>query len=150
MFFSPYYPIPLLYRGRLAVTVHDMSHRLVPEIISDPQKRIYAQIMFRALRQRASVIFTVSDFSRSELLRLTAGPREDNIFLTRLGISTEWYGASQLPPVRSRPCLVCVGSIKPYKNLGRLVEAFLKVKNRIPHDSGNRWAKRGIDYRRIG
>ena len=54
--------------------------------------------------------------------------------MTRLGISAEWYGASQLPPVRSRPCLVYVGSIKPYKNLGRLVEAFLKVKNRIPHD----------------
>src|SRR6266702_5524183 len=64
MFFSPYYPIPLLYRGRLAVTVHDMSHRVVPEIISDPKKRIYAKIMFRALRKRASVIFTVSNFSK--------------------------------------------------------------------------------------
>jgi glycosyltransferase involved in cell wall biosynthesis len=134
LFFSPYYPIPLLYRGRLAVTVHDLSHRVVPEIIGDPHKRIYAQTMFRALRKRASIIFTVSDFSKSELLRLTSGPRDDNIILTPLGISTEWDGASQLPPVRSRPCLVYVGNIKPYKNLGRLVEAFLKVKNRIPHD----------------
>lgn len=134
LFFSPYYPIPLFYRGRLAVTVHDLSHRVVPEIIGDPQKRIYAQTMFRALRQRASVIFTVSNFSKSELLRLTTGPREDNIVLTHLGISPEWYEAAQLPPVRSRPCLIYVGNIKPYKNLGRLVEAFLTIKDRIPHD----------------
>jgi glycosyltransferase involved in cell wall biosynthesis len=39
-----------------------------------------------------------------------------------------------LPPVRSRPYLVYVGNIKPYKNLGRLVEAFLKIKDRVPHD----------------
>jgi glycosyltransferase involved in cell wall biosynthesis len=134
LFFSPYYPIPLLYRGRLAVTVHDLSHRVVPEIIDDHQKRIYAQIMFRALRKRSSVIFTVSDFSKSELLRLTTGQREDNIILTPLGISAEWYGAAQLLSVRSRPYLIYVGNIKPYKNLGRLVEAFLKIKDRIPHD----------------
>lgn len=134
MFFSPYYPIPLLYRGRLAVTVHDLSHRVVPEIIGDPKKRIYAKTMFRALRKRASVIFTVSNFSKSELLRLTTGPREDNIIPTHLGISAEWYGAAQLPRIHSRPYFVYVGNIKPYKNLGRLVEAFLKIKDRVPQD----------------
>lgn len=134
LFFSPYYPIPLLYRGRLAVTVHDLSHRIVPEIIGDSKKRIYAKTMFRALRKRASVIFTVSNFSKSELLRLTTGPREDNIIPTHLGISAEWYGAGQLPRIHSRPYFVYVGNIKPYKNLGRLVEAFLKIKERIPQD----------------
>jgi glycosyltransferase involved in cell wall biosynthesis len=134
LFFSPYYPIPLLYRGRLAVTVHDLSHRIVPEIIGDPKKRIYAKTMFRALRKRASVIFTVSKFSKSELLRLTTGPREDNIIPTHLGISAEWYGAAQLPRIHSRPYFVYVGNIKPYKNLGRLVEAFVKIKDRIPQD----------------
>ena len=134
LFFSPYYPIPLLYRGRLAVTVHDLSHRIVPEIIGDSKKRIYAKTMFRTLRKRASVIFTVSNFSKSELLRLTTGPREDNIIPTHLGISAEWYGAAQLPRIHSRPYFVYVGNIKPYKNLGRLVEAFLKIKERVPQD----------------
>jgi len=134
LFFSPYYTIPLLYRGRLAVTVHDMSHLVVAEIVGNPRKRLYAQTMFRALRKRASVIFTVSSFSKDELLRLTTGPREDNILPTHLGISAEWYGAAQLPAVRSRPYFVYVGNIKPYKNLGRLVEAFLQIRDRVPHD----------------
>lgn len=134
LFFSPYYSIPLLYRGRLAVTVHDLSHRVIPEIIGDPKKNIYAKTMFRALRKRASVIFTVSNFSKSELLRLTTGPHEDNIIPTHLGISAEWYGAAQLLRSHSRPYFIYVGNIKPYKNLRRLVEAFLKIKDQVPQD----------------
>ena len=134
LFFAPHYPIPLLYRGRLAVTVHDMSHLIVPEIVGNWKKRLYARTMFRALRKRASVIFTVSSFSKAELLRLTTGPHEDNIVPTHLGIAAEWYGAAELPAVRSRPYFIYVGNIKPYKNLSRLVEAFLKIRNRVPHD----------------
>jgi glycosyltransferase involved in cell wall biosynthesis len=76
----------------------------------------------------------VSNFSKSELLRLTTGPREDNIIPTHLGISAEWHGAAQLPRIHSRPYFVYVGNIKPYKNLGRLVEAFLQIKDRVPQD----------------
>ena len=134
LFFSPYYTIPLLYRGRLAVTVHDLSHRVVPEIVGNTKKRLYAKTMFSALRKRASLIFTVSNFSKEELLRLTTGERSDNILTTHLGISPDWYGAASLPARRSRPYIAVVGNIKPYKNIGRLVEAFLQVRNRIPHD----------------
>ena len=134
LFFSPYYTIPLLYRGGLAVTVHDMSHLVVEEIAGNWKKRLCAQTMFRAVRKRASILFTVSNFSKSELLRLTSGGREDNILPTHLGLSPEWSSAAELPPVRSRPYFVCVGNVKPYKNLGRLVEAFVRVRDRLPHD----------------
>jgi glycosyltransferase involved in cell wall biosynthesis len=107
---------------------------VVAEIVGNPKKRLYAQTMYRVLRKRASIIFTVSNFSRSELLRFTVGPRQDNIVPTHLGISSEWYGAAQLPAQRSRPYFVCVGNVKPYKNLGRLVEAFQRIRDRIPHD----------------
>lgn len=134
LFFSPYYTIPLLYRGPLAVTVHDMSHLIVDEIVSNPKKRIYAKTMYRTLRLRASVIFTVSDFSKSELLRLTGSRGADKIITTHLGISSEWADARRQPPVRQGPYFVTVGNVKPYKNLKRLVAAFLKIKDRIPHD----------------
>jgi glycosyltransferase involved in cell wall biosynthesis len=134
LFFSPYYTIPLLYRGRLAVTVHDMSHLVVEEIVSNWKKRTYARLMYRAVRRRASIIFTVSQFTRSELLRLTTGPRVDNIIPTHLGILPEWHSARDRAPLRERPYFVCVGNIKPYKNLARLLDAFLKIKQHIPHD----------------
>jgi glycosyltransferase involved in cell wall biosynthesis len=134
LFFAPYYTIPLLYRGPLAVTVHDMSHRVVEEITGNWKKRLYARAMFDALRKRAAVIFAVSDFSRSELLRLTSGPRSDNIVTTHLGVDRQWYDARSVPRSRPGHYFVCVGNIKPYKNLPRLVDAFLMVQDRIPQD----------------
>lgn len=134
LFFSPYYTFPLLYRGRLAVTVHDMSHLVVPEIVKNLRKRTYAQTMYRALSKRASLILTVSNFSKFEFLRLTTGCREDNIIVTHLGISSEWSNAASLPSPRPRPYFVCVGNVKPYKNLGRLVEAFLRIRDKTPCD----------------
>jgi len=134
MFFSPYYTIPLFYGGRFAVTVHDTSHLVVPEIVGSWKKRFYARTMYRALRRRASIIFTVSHFTKSELLRLTTGPRQDNILPTHLGVTPDWYAAKHLPLMRSNPYLVCVGNVKPYKNIGRLVEAFMQVKHQFPHD----------------
>lgn len=134
LFFSPYYTIPLLYRGRLAVTVHDMSHLVVPEIVGDWKKRTYARVMYRALRRRANLIFTVSEFTRKELLRLTRGSRDDHILPTPLGVFPEWYTIAQRPRLRDRPYFICVGNIKPYKNLARLVKAFLRTSHAIPHD----------------
>jgi glycosyltransferase involved in cell wall biosynthesis len=134
LFFSPYYTIPLFYRGRIAVTVHDMSHLLIRELVKDARKRIYAKVMFKTIRRRASLIFTVSDFTKSELLRLTHGPHDNNIVPTHLGISPEWSSASQLPAVRGGRYLIAVGNVKPYKNFGRLVDAFQRIRDKIPHD----------------
>jgi glycosyltransferase involved in cell wall biosynthesis len=134
LFFSPHYPIPLFYGGRIAVTVHDLSHLVVPEIAGNFLKRSYAATMLRNVRQRASLILSVSDFSKSELLRCTQGPRSDNILTIHEGVSDEWYRASASQPFRPGPYLVYVGNVKPYKNVSRLVEAFITVKDRVPHD----------------
>lgn len=134
LFFSPHYPIPLLYRGRLIVTVHDLSHLVVPEIVRSFSKRFYAKTMLAAVRKRASLILTVSEFSRSELLRCTKGNCADNVLTIHEGISEEWYGAAQFPPPRKNPYIVYVGNVKPYKNVSRLVDAFNRVMKQLPHD----------------
>jgi glycosyltransferase involved in cell wall biosynthesis len=134
LFFSPYYTIPLLYRGRFAVTVHDMSHLVLPEIVSDVKKRIYAQTMYRALRKRASTVFAVSNFTKGELLRLSAKGRADNVIVTPLGVAPEWYEAARMDAVHRRPYFICVGNVKPHKNIGRLVSAYLQIMDRVPHD----------------
>jgi glycosyltransferase involved in cell wall biosynthesis len=134
LFFSPFYTIPLLFRGKLAVTVHDLAHLTLPEITRDRKKYLYAQMMFRAVRKRASIIFTVSNFTKTELLRLTKGETSSNILPIHLGIGSEWKTASQLPSIRPKPYFICVGNVKPNKNIPRLVRAFQKIQNRIPHE----------------
>jgi glycosyltransferase involved in cell wall biosynthesis len=133
LLFSPHYPVPLLYRGRLVVTVHDLSHLVVPEIKNHFLKRTYANVMLRNVRKHASLILTVSEFSKSELLRCTRGPRTDNIVTIHEGISGEWFSARP-KDIREHPYIVYVGNVKPYKNVSRLVESFLQVMDRIPHN----------------
>jgi glycosyltransferase involved in cell wall biosynthesis len=134
LFFSPFYTIPLLFRGKVAVTVHDLAHLTLPEITGDRKKHMYAQMMFRAVRKRASIIFTVSDFTKAELLRFTKGTTSSNILPIHLGIAPEWRAASQLPAIRPMPYFICVGNVKPNKNIPRLVRAFRKIQNQIPHE----------------
>ncbi len=133
LFFSPHYPIPLLYRGRLIVTVHDLSHLALPEIVSSRVKRMYAKTMFHEVRRRSATIITNSEFTKSELLRLTKGPRKDNVVPIHLGISEEWFSLSAADAKSVVPYLVHVGNVKPHKNLMRLVDAFTQIMDRIPH-----------------
>jgi glycosyltransferase involved in cell wall biosynthesis len=133
LFYSPHYPVPLLFRGRLVVTIHDLSHLVVPEIATSMSKRTYAKTMLNAVRRRASLILTVSNFSKSELLKHTRGLRSDNIVTIHEGISGEWFAARRVP-LPEQPYIVYVGNVKPYKNVSRLVEAFLRVMDKIPHN----------------
>ena len=50
LFWSPHYNFPVGVRSKLLVTVHDVCHLALPELIRGPHRRAYARWMFRALR----------------------------------------------------------------------------------------------------
>lgn len=151
LFWSPHYNIPVLHRGQLVVTVHDVLHLARPQYVRNPAKRAYARLMFTAVQYRADAILTVSDFSRREYRRLAgrAGPEP---VVVHNGIADEWLsdGAGTAPPREGRPYVVYVGNVKPHKNLGTLVRAFGLITHRVPHDLlivGRRDGLRGPDTR---
>jgi glycosyltransferase involved in cell wall biosynthesis len=111
-----------------------MSHLVVPEIIGNWKKRIYAETMYRALSRRASALLTVSEFSKAELIRLMHPSSKIPIHAIPLGVNSCWNNAKELPRTRSRRYFVCVGNVKPYKNVLRLVEAFLRIREEISLD----------------
>jgi glycosyltransferase involved in cell wall biosynthesis len=133
LFWSPNYNIPLAYRGRLLVTVHDVAHLALPEFASGLHKQLYARTMFAATRRRATAILCDTAFTRDEYLRLVGTPRGE-IHVVHLGVDDSWRTAASLAPVRSRPYIISVGNVKPHKNLGTLVRAFARIKDSIPHD----------------
>src|SRR4051794_20886151 len=53
LFWSPHYNVPLLYRGPLVVTVHDVFHLAMREEVPAGARRAYARTMFGAVRRRA-------------------------------------------------------------------------------------------------
>ena len=63
----PHYNVPVFYRGRMVVTIHDLAHLALPDINQGFLKQAYAKIMFRAATKKADQIACVSKFTISEL-----------------------------------------------------------------------------------
>jgi glycosyltransferase involved in cell wall biosynthesis len=133
LLWSPHYNIPLAWRGRLAVTVHDLAHLAVPEFVGGLHRRAYARFMFHQVGRTANAIITVSDFTRAEFDRLVGAPGVQPEVI-HSGVDRGWF---EIPPSASphaRPYLLYVGNVKPHKNLGRLLEAFRQLGSRIHCD----------------
>ena len=129
----PHYNIPLFYRGKLLVTVHDLAHLALPEIFEGLHKRLYARTMFAALKRRADQVICVSEFTKQELIRFT-GIEEEKIKVVYNGIQEDWFHIEKEKDPEHYPYLLYVGNVKPHKNLHTLVEAFLKIHDKIPHN----------------
>lgn len=128
-----HFNIPLFYRKKLLVTVYDAFFLAMPELVGGKLKLLYAKYFFSQVAKRASSILTISEFTKSELVRL-AGISDQKIYPIHLGIDESWFQVRKKKRPHDKPYLLFVGNVKPHKNLRRLVEAFEIIKDQIPHD----------------
>lgn len=129
----PHFNAPLLYRGPLALTIHDIAPIALPEILSNTLKRAYARLLIERATAHASAILCDSDFTASELRQHVNTPA-DKLSVVYLGLDETWPTNAQ--PHREPgniPYFLYVGNVKPNKNLGLLLKAFEQVKDRLPH-----------------
>jgi glycosyltransferase involved in cell wall biosynthesis len=133
LFWSPHYNFPVLWKGKLLVTVHDVFHVAMPRYVRGFHRRWYARAMFDQLARRADAVIAVSQFTRSELAIWTKVDRQ-KVGVVPNGIDPSWFDIPRIASPHPRPYLLFVGNIKPHKNLGRLLEAFGSLQDKIPHD----------------
>ena len=69
VFWSPHYNIPLLYTGKLVVTVHDLAHLALRQDKHDFLKKMYARFMIKNVLKKATKIVCDSQFTIDELKR---------------------------------------------------------------------------------
>jgi len=133
LFWSPHYNIPLLFRGRLLVTVHDTFHLAMPQFVRGRHQQAYAWLMFRAIRRKACAIFVVSPFGKNQLMTFCPNGTQP-VIVTPNGVDESWARFSKEPRPHEKPYLLFVGNLKPHKNLVRLLEAIESIQSRVPHD----------------
>jgi len=133
IFWSPHYTIPILYKGKLLVTVHDVCHLAMPQYLSGIHQRLYARFMFKVLKYKANAILTVSEFTKTELLRFING-KDVKVYPIHIGINKSWYDIKKQRECHSKPFLLFVGNVKPHKNLVGLLKALTILVDKIPHD----------------
>jgi glycosyltransferase involved in cell wall biosynthesis len=133
LFWAPHYNIPLMYRGRLLVTVHDLFHLAMPQYVKGLHQKIYAKSMFRAVLNKADAILCPSRFTENELVRLLGKPHQP-VRVTYNGVDESWFSTEKGQNPHDKPFILYVGNVKPNKNLTCLIDAFELLIDRVPHD----------------
>ena len=133
----PHYVVPLLYPGRLVVTVHDIIHVLFPEFLPHPWAFSYARWFIRAAVRRARRVITVSETTAGDLRRLF-GAAEARLTVIPHGVDEVFLEPAD--EVRDEqvlrrlavapPYLLHIGNHKPHKN----AEGLLKAYQILAHD----------------
>jgi glycosyltransferase involved in cell wall biosynthesis len=132
IFWSPHYNIPLLpiRAKKRVVTIHDVYHLAFRHTLSKAQQ-FYSTTLINRATANSNRTITVSNFSKSEIIKYT-GVKPSSIDVFYNGVDTELFRPItndelllqtkqkyQLPD----RYILCVGNVKPHKNLKRIIEA---------------------------
>jgi glycosyltransferase involved in cell wall biosynthesis len=150
----PFHRVPLLLERPYAVTIHDLSSLFY----DDATALLHAVRGYRLRRglKRAGGIIAVSGATQRDVMNLVpeAAARvrliynaPDPLFLQRLPDSGQPRGAQAVSRERHRileryqiryPFLLYAGSIRPQKNIPRLIEAFAVARSGLENHGGYR------------
>lgn len=129
----PHYNIPLLYTGKMLVTVHDIFHLAMPQFVKRIDKKIYARTVFNAVARKAEAVVADSYFTKKELIKYT-NIIPEKVKVIYCGVDEYWktplYNTKS---IQQTPYILYVGNVKPHKNLPMLIKAFVKLYHDIPH-----------------
>lgn len=135
LFHATHYNAPLLFPGKMVVTIHDVNHLAYAGPYST-KARLYANCVLQGAIHRAKRVITVSKFSKSEIMRHVHGDAH-KISVIYNGVNPAFAVAPSLAEkanfrerfaLGSDPYVLFVGNLKPHKNLSVLVEAFLAMR----------------------
>lgn len=134
--FCPAYVAPIFYRGKIALTLHDISYEARPKEFNwrSPADRILLKWISKASAKKAAVIFTPSEFSRQEVMKYyKIEPKK--IMTTHLAvekeirnfnreIATQEIEAIKVKYGLKSNFIFYVGSIFSRRHLKEVIEAF--------------------------
>lgn len=133
IFHALHFPVPLGYRGKIAVTLHDLIPLDYPAAMPGFARRlVYAALNRRAVR-RSNVIITDSGYT-ADRVEARYPKAKDKIKVVHLGIEKSFFKppetfsiALEADNLFQAPFILSMGNQKAHKNLIALVEAFAKL-----------------------
>jgi glycosyltransferase involved in cell wall biosynthesis len=125
---------PLQTARPMVATLYDVAQVALPanELEAGWPVRLGAAFLLRSLRRRALALMAISRFTHDEFVRHVGTPLHGALNVIPLGVDEAWFDAPSAPA--QRPYFVCVGSVRPHKNVERLLQAFALAADALPHD----------------
>lgn len=143
LFHVPHFNIPVFFRGRMVVTVHDLIYLRNPGGFYSPAAQAYARFFLGLLAKKECLIISVSNHTKAELLecfpkirpeRIVVIPEAASPFFKKMedrGIPEAFRRRESL----ERPFLLFVGSFKKHKNIPLLLHAMQRLRDKgFPHE----------------
>lgn len=119
--------IPGLYFGPSVVTIHDVTFQLYP-VVHEPIKRWYFPLAMKVAVRRAKFVLAVSETTRSDLAFIF--PKIKNKLVVTF-LAARKLPISNKPKASRPPYVLFLGTLEPRKNLERLVQAWVQIKNKF-------------------
>jgi alpha-1,3-rhamnosyl/mannosyltransferase len=134
----PHCNVPLFFRGKMMVTIHDLTHLVYPEFLPSKIVHLYFKFIFWFVCKRANHIMTDSESTKNDLIRFYKADAS-KMTVVPLGVGKEFvrknheevdylYGKYNIP--RDKKILLYVGNLLPHKNLNKLLEGFARMQGR--------------------
>ncbi len=129
-----HFNVPIFYRGKFIVTIHDLTLRHFPthkrslkNFIFYPFKKIAYLIVFRHAIKNSEKIIAISNYTKQEILKYYR-VNPDKIKVIYEGAPEIFRHSMSKDRTSDVPYLLYVGNDYPHKNLERLKLAFEKLK----------------------
>lgn len=130
----PHYNIPLLYKGKIITTIHDIIHIKFPQFLPNKLAYYYAKTVINAAVKKSEKIITGSENTKKDLIEYF-NANEKKIEVINYGVSNKINRVNDANLIKSfkdkynieKQYALYVGNVMPHKNILRLIEAFRNV-----------------------
>jgi len=132
-FFSPFYLKPIYSPVKSSIVLHDISYEAHPEWF-DFKSQIILRILSKFSAKSANLIFTVSNYSKSEIVKFYK-INPDKITVTHLAPDDNFIKISDVGKIKAlkekynikNKFILSVGSMFNRRHIPEIIEAFEKV-----------------------
>ncbi len=135
LFFN--YALPPGVKGKKVVVVYDMAYKTCPATVRK-KTRYWLNLMLRQSCRRADLIVTISEFSKSEIIKYLGIP-EERIIIIPCGVDKERFHTNYtIESINNcmkkygikEGYLLYLGTLEPRKNIDNIIKAYALLKNR--------------------
>ena len=132
---------PLFLKGEQMVTIHDLKYVLHPEFMGakGKLKSIYLKNLMRHAAKHCEKLITVSESTRNDLLKVfpyMSGLKERARVVYEAATVSMKTNREMIKKFElERPYFLYLGELRPHKNVGRVIQAFMQFKTQVSPDA---------------
>ncbi|MBO7048569.1 MAG: glycosyltransferase family 4 protein [Spirochaetia bacterium] len=144
---------PLFFKGVQMVTIHDLKYVLHPEFMGSKGKlkSIYLKNLMRHAAKHCQKLIAVSESTRNDLLkvfpRMSGLPERTQVVYEAATVSMKTNQEIIRKFELDRPYFLYLGELRPHKNVGRVIQAFMQFKAQVSPDADIRLIVAGKPYK---